>query len=57
MKKTKAKKNLLFSTEKIRDLRPMTEDQLREAAGGQGCTGSLCTNGSCHITGTFSADC
>ncbi len=38
MKKTKnSKKNLLLSTEKVRDLRPVTDDQLRDAAGGLGC--------------------
>ena len=36
-KKEKAKKNLLVTKEKVRDLRPVTNDQMNQVAGGLGC--------------------
>ena len=36
-KKDKGKKNLLLSKEKVRDLRPVTDDQMDQVAGGLGC--------------------
>ncbi len=40
MKKTKPTKQLLLSTEKLRDLQPMAEDSLRNIVGGGSCNQS-----------------
>ena len=46
MKKSKKDpKRLLLSTEKVRQLQPVSDDQLAGVAGGEGCTNSTrCSN-------------
>lgn len=38
--KTASKKKLLLKAEKVRDLKPVADDELEKAAGGDPCSGS-----------------